>query len=173
MTNIDIRFIIRVMKGIFLGLGILFSSIAVGKAEPNSIVLNPIYKQILTNNPSLTRAYIMKLTYIISKVADKYDLEPSLIAAILAQESMYKLNAVNPLSHDYSIAQINYNTIKLYKLDKKRLLKDLEYAVESCSIILRGISDKYAYKEKYWWTRYHSKTPSRRLLYKRKVLRFM
>lgn len=56
---------------------------------------NPIYCQIIGNKPTIKKAYAFKLSNVIHKKTRKYNLDPVIFTAILAQESMYKVSAKN------------------------------------------------------------------------------
>lgn len=114
-----------------------------------------IYNQIYKNNSKLEHAYIYKLADIIIKASKKHNLDPKKFSAILAQECRYKLNCINHKSKDYSIGQINIKTIRAYNLDKTRLLKDLDYSVDSAAMVLADFKKRFAHKEKDWHCRYN------------------
>lgn len=54
---------------------------------------NPIYAQIVTNKPSINKDYAFKLSNLIYKYSKLYSFDSNIFTAILAQESMYKLEA--------------------------------------------------------------------------------
>lgn len=56
---------------------------------------HPIYCQITKNNSNLTHKYVMNLSNIIYKAAKKHNINPTILTAIFAQESMYNLKARN------------------------------------------------------------------------------
>lgn len=150
-------------------------------AIPKTVPYNPIpsrdhfviYNQIYKNNPKLEHNYVYRLAGVIIKAAKKYDLNPKKLSAILAQECRYKLNCINHKTKDYSIGQINIKTVIAFKLNKKRLLEDLEYSVDSSAMILANFKRMYGKKEKNWWTRYNSSNSFKRAQYEQLVSRFM
>ena len=150
---------------------------------------NPIYCQILKNNPKLDKAYAFKLSNVIILKSIKYDLNPRKLTAIFAQESMYKLDAKNcttgyevdsggiasnlsRVCTDFGIGQIHHKTAKLYKFEVSRLTSDMDYSVEAAAIVLSDFKKRYKHKEKDWWTRYNANNMSARNEYKRLVERF-
>lgn len=138
--------------------------------------VNPIFCQIVKNHPTINLNYAMKLSNVINKVAVEMGINPVKYAAILAQESMYKLEAKNCWDnecHDFGIAQINKATIRAFKFDKKKLLTDLEYSVKAGAIVLADFKRMYGESEKDYWTRYNSSKPSKREKYKRLVARYL
>ncbi len=111
---------------------------------------HPIYCQIVRNKPEIEKNYAMELSNIIHKLAQAYDIKPYRLAAILAQESGYKLDAVNKKSLDYGISQINHKTMKAYGFDKEKLLTDLEYSVKAGAIVLSDFKRMYKHEDDYW-----------------------
>lgn len=87
-------------------------------------------EQVRRNNPYLSPVYSQKVADIIDKYAEEYSIPSNIIAAIFMVESGYRLDAVNRESSDYGIGQVNEFNIRAYKLDKMRLLTDLDYSVK-------------------------------------------
>lgn len=116
---------------------------------------NPIFCRIVKNNPKIDLNYAMDLSDTIYNISLKYNIKSNKLIAIFAQESMYKLNAVNHKTKDYSIGQINIKTINRYKFDKDRLLYDLDYAVECSAKVLSDLKKRYSHREKDYWCRYN------------------
>jgi soluble lytic murein transglycosylase-like protein len=138
--------------------------------------INTIFCQIVKNNPKIDLNYAFRLSNVINKVAIEMGINPKRYAAILAQESMYKLDAKNcwdNVCHDYGIAQINKKTIKAFNFDKKKLLTDLEYSVKAGAIVLADFKRMYGKKEDDFWTRYNASCPEKRQKYKQLVMRFL
>jgi len=162
------------LKWVIVAVITLFGvTIAKDKPVVNVCVKNPIYCQILKNNPKIDKAYALKLSNIIHHMAKLYNINPTKYAAILAQESMYKLNAVNNESKDYGISQINHNTAKAYGFNIGLLTSDVEYSIKAGAIVLSDIKRAYGHKEKSYWTRYNSSKPDKREKYQLLVSRFM
>lgn len=145
---------------------------------------HPLYCQIKRNKPEIDSKYAMRLSNSISKYSHKYGIEARLYSAILAQESGYRMDAMNCVEglndalepiracQDYSLAQISYKTAQAFKIDLKRIMVDLDYAVESGVIILKNKIKTCLFLGKDAWTCYHSKTESYRTIYKGLVLRY-
>jgi soluble lytic murein transglycosylase-like protein len=121
-------------------------------------LLGTIECQILKNKPIPINKAI-NLAYKIKTYSRKYNISPSIYAAILMQESSYRLNAkACQKSCDWGIAQINDINVKYYKLDKNRLLNDLDYSLEKGAMVLSWFSKTYSKKEKLWYLRYNCGT---------------
>lgn len=139
------------------------------KTEP----VSPVMVQILRNHPNIDMDYAREVASAIYKVSGELRLRPERLAAILAQESMYTLNAVNRQSKDFGIAQINWRTVERYGFDKKRLLTDLEYSVKAGAIVLADFKRMYGKREKNYWSRYNSSDETKRKEYEILVARYM
>jgi hypothetical protein len=166
---------IVILKGVIFVAIILFgvNTAKITFKAQNICDKNPIFCQIVKNNQSIDKDYAMKLSNVIYHVAKLYNIDPKKYAAILAQESMYKMGAVNPKSRDYGISQINYRTARVYGFDIQRLTTDVEYAVEAGAIVLADLKKSHGHKEQVYWTRYNSSKPEKREKYKKLVKRFM
>jgi len=114
-----------------------------------------VYNQILVNRPKIKVLYAQALANEIHKQSKNYKISPKIISAILAVESMYDHTKVNKHSGDYGLSQINYKTIKAYKLDKARLSNDIAYSIKSGALVLSYFHKRYAHKEKHWYARYN------------------
>lgn len=141
-------------------------------AQEPKVEYTETYYQVLKNHPKIDQQYALEIANAIDKAANELNLNPQRLAAILAQESRYVLNAVNKKSRDYGIAQINHKTIDRYGFDKQRLLTDLEYSVKAGAIVLADFKRMYGKKEKTYWSRYNSSNPERRKEYEILVARF-
>lgn len=137
------------------------------------IEYNPIFDQVVKNHPKIDRIYAHQLAKAIQKVAKEMGIKPERLAAILAQESRYTLNAVNRRSKDYGIAQINHKTIESFGFDKQRLLTDLEYSVKAGAIVLADFKRMYGKREKNYWSRYNSSNKDKRQEYEILVAKFL
>lgn len=73
----------------------IFSMYAHGYETSHNCEKHPIYCQITNNSPTINRPYAFKLSNIIYKKTIKYNLDPKIFTAILAQESMYNVDATN------------------------------------------------------------------------------
>lgn len=134
---------------------------------------NPTYCQIIKNSPKIDQGYALELAQHINEAAKEFGIKPHRLTAIIAQESRYKLDAVNYASKDYGIAQINHKTIKTFGFDKDKLLTDLSYSIKAGAIVLSDFKRMYGKKEEDYWTRYNSSDSTKREQYKQLVMRFM
>lgn len=145
-----------------------------------------VLKQIAKNSPKLDKEYQQSLAQTIIKKSKKYGISSKVLAAMLMQESSYKLSAKNVrcgisvitgekdcIAVDFGIGQINYKTIKHFKFDQKKLLSNLEYSVEAAAIVLADFKKMYGHKESNWWTRYNSSSKHHREKYQMLVARYM
>jgi soluble lytic murein transglycosylase-like protein len=165
------------MKTILIGM-ILMAPFRIGadNKRPTPCQLNPIYCQIMKNNPKIDKKYAMKLSNVIHHVAILHGVNPKKYAAILAQESMYKLGAKNctdGVCRDFGIAQINSNTAKAFKFDTKKLTTDLVYSIEAGAIVLADMKRMYGHKESNYWSRYNTSHKDKRKKYEQLVARYM
>jgi soluble lytic murein transglycosylase-like protein len=119
---------------------------------------------ILEHNPRYANAIEAAL----DKYSKKYNIDKELVAAILAQESKFKLDAISH-TEDYGISQINIKTIHNFKFNKDRLLRDPDYAIHASFIVLSDFKRMYGRKDHEWFTRYNASKPSKRKRYKKKV----
>lgn len=91
---------------------------------------HPIYCQIINNVPTIKRAYAFQLSNVIYKKTKKYDLDPSLFTAILAQESKYDLGAKNcstGVIDDMDKEVISFAILAHCKNETGRVPGDLEF----------------------------------------------
>lgn len=144
-----------------------------------------VLRQIKKNNPSIQTQYSLTLATTIVRTAKKYNLSPRLLAAILMQESSYKISAKNIkcgisintgkedcVVVDFGIGQINHKTIKAFHFDKTRLLSDVEYSIDASAKVLADFKKSHA-KDTEFWTRYNASSPDKRTIYKNLVARYM
>lgn len=133
---------------------------------------DPTLSQILKNRPDIDKSYAKQVSNSISRVADKYNLNPKLLTAILMQESRYRVQAVSSTNSDFGISQIHKFTVNRYKFNKKRLISDIDYSVEAGAIVLKDFYKRYA-KEPKWWTRFNSSNKIARARYAKLVERWL
>ena len=106
-----------------------------------------LLSQILINSASISEQGALDIAVVIERLSGKYEVPGNVIASIAFVESSYKLGAVNKASNDYGIMQVNDWNVKALKLDKARLLSDLEYSLESGVQILAWFVKKYPLRE--------------------------
>lgn len=85
------------------------------------------------------------------RVAVKYNLKPQRLIAIAALESMFDVSAYNVKTADYGIMQVNEYNVKAMKLDKTRLLHDIEYSIDAGAQVLKYMKHRFAKREPATW----------------------
>lgn len=152
---------------------------------------HPIYCQIVNNNPNIKKTYAFKLSNVIFKKSKKYKIDPTILTAIFAQESMYKLGAKNctkglkksqahpkgyvgpiKVCTDFGIGQIHYRTADNFNFNLEKLTRDMDYSVNAAAVVLKDFQKRYKHREENWWTRYNASSPNARAKYKQLVERF-
>lgn len=101
------------------------------------------YQKIIEIKPAINREYACQLSSSIRKHSKAYKIPSQVMIGIAATESSFRLGAVNSRSNDYGVFQVNKYNIKAYKLDKFRLLNDLDYSVESGFKIFNWFYKRY------------------------------
>lgn len=129
----------RLMIVVFIVMALFFVSFDADSA----VIENPIYRQIVQNRSDINPSYALELSRLIMKHAETYDVPAEYLAAILSVESDYRLYVVNGASKDYGISQINEYNVKAYKMDRQRLVTDLDYSVEAGAKILGYFHNRY------------------------------
>lgn len=86
-----------------------------------------------------------------------------ILASIAFIESSFKVDAVNKLSNDYGLMQINQYNINAYGFDKKRLLNDLNYSAMAGATVFNWFYRRYPLDEAI--ARYNCGTLKRCVLY--------
>ena len=132
-----------------------------------------VYRQILINKPGINKIEAKQIAHHISMVYSKYKIPKIIYAAILMQESFYNLKAINTVTSDYCMAQINIKTARAFNFNTKRLLNDLKYCIEAGAIVLSDFQKRHAHKEVTWFTRYNSSNPLKRKQYLSDISRWM
>lgn len=178
------------MKTFLILAALLFSvqisPVSYQQAPKKTPEVKKVLSQIKKNSPKLSKEYSKTLARTITEKSKKHGVSPKILAAMLMQESSYKISAKNIrcgvsmttgekdcVVMDYGIGQINHKTIKHFGFDETRLLSDLEYSVEAAAIVLADFKRMYGQKEKEYWTRYNASTPSKREKYRMLVARYM
>lgn len=113
------------------------------------MTIAPCWKthQILSNQPSVSIEHAAKVYDAAAKYSRVYGVPVNLILAIMNVESSYKLNAVNAASDDYGIMQVNEYHVRKSKLNKQRLLTDLDYSVKHGVRVLQWFYQTYPLDE--------------------------
>lgn len=154
------------IKLLILTLG-LWSSSAISSAHAHLI-----HAQILKNNPRIDKIFAHKLKKAIFFSCLKHKIPCDVYTAILMQESRYKLDAINHVTNDHGVAQINIKTAIAYGFDISRLTRDLKYSVDAGAQVLADFRRMYGKREESFWTRYNSSKPSKRAIYYQLVARY-
>lgn len=151
---------------------LLFMVMMAASLKANAAVncnTHKIYCQIKNNHPKIADKFAMQLSNIIYKNAKKYRIPADIYAAILMQESAYRVGAIakacglrKPSSvnevcviADFGMSQINYKTAKSYGFDIERLTTDIEYSVEAGAKVLSWFHRRYSEREHDWYCRYN------------------
>lgn len=146
-----------------LAILILLSS-CTPRTQPDLKEILEIKAMMQRVSPDLADQVAIPLARAIHSNSKKYKISAKVAVAIFKQESNFKLDAVNYVSKDFGLGQINYRSILERKINLGKLLTNQEYAVEQTFAILADLKSRYAkidYKNgRKWWTRYHSRTPA-------------
>lgn len=137
------------------------------RPEKPSPELVKVLKQINRNNPKLPKQYSIEISKTILSKSKKYGISPRVLAAILMQESSYKLNATgikcgisittgekDCVAIDFGIGQINHKTIKDYNFDQKKLMTDVVYSIDASAKVLSHFK-RFQKSEPNWYCRYN------------------
>ncbi len=103
--------------------------------------------QITSNAKGISINHASPISYSAAKAADKFKVPVNIVLAIACVESHYKLNAVNPVSNDYGIMQVNQYHIDHAGVDKQRLLTDMDYSFEQGVKVFEWFYRKYPLDE--------------------------
>jgi hypothetical protein len=119
-----------------------------------------------------------KVAKAIFEQAKTRDVDYHLMTAIVMQESSFKKSVQSKEkingngSVDMSICQINYETWSvefprrgLEPLNKERLKKDYNYAIDRMGEIMAILKKEHAKNDKYWYARYHNRKYKEKMKY--------
>lgn len=86
-----------------------------------------------------------KLFYILEldKALHSCPVDSNLVLSIIRVESSFVVDAHNPKSNDYGLMQINEWHVKIKKLNRVRLLRDVQYNIKVGCKILKWFTDNY------------------------------
>jgi hypothetical protein len=147
---------------------------SIAKADP----VQNLYKRITELNSVICKKTALELSELLVKYSKKHNTDPNVSVAIAMQETgiTNKNRMEKGKVTDVGMFQFHIDTIKYYKLDKVRLMNDLEYAVKSHTKLLRIKIDQcrniLKVKNKAW-SCYHSFTESHREKYITAVGRYL
>ncbi len=88
-------------------------------------------------------------------IASTYGLNKQLFIAILRVESGLDHTAVNPVTLDYGIAQINHKTADAYSMDIQRLTHDRAYSIEMGAKVLADFKRFKPREPDTWFCRFN------------------
>ena len=112
------------------------------------MLFNVILVQVMLLRPDFSYDQSHEMAKSISSACIKHKITRCRVfTGILSVESGLRINAVNKRSKDYGIGQVNEWHIKRSKLDKQRLLTDLEYSVNQAAKIYVWFEKTYPIKE--------------------------
>ncbi len=118
-----------------------------------------IQESVMQNTEGAYKGNVLRLSKAILRSSKRHGVPYRVLTAVLAVESSYRLSAVNKKSNDYGIAQINQWNIEAHKLDKTKLLTDLEYSIDAGAMILAYFYKRYAdHKPRRWVLHYNCGT---------------
>jgi hypothetical protein len=155
-------------------MALLFALVTASPVLDQPKLQTPTVEYILSLKPGLGQRQAKRLGRIIDRWALKYEVDPSLIVAIIRQESNFEpsLKSCWPapwkspeaVTCDHGLTQINETWVRKWNLDADKLVTDDEYNVAVAARIL-AILHRYYGQEPEWYGRYHSSTPSKKRQY--------
>jgi len=101
------------------------------------------------SNPTLSAAEAERIARLVQTVAEEFNIEVPLFAAIVRQESHFKTgakacrNLMGRRTCDYGLAQVNSFWVDELELDAKRLRNDDGYNLRVAGKILRDVLDRH------------------------------
>lgn len=132
------------------------------KSFPNDAAV--ISNMISIVQPELQSEEREKIAVSMSKALKKHKIEPQIMVAIIDTESNFKNDLVSSTG-DLSMAQINVEVwnkefARLGKalINTARLKKDQVYAMTRMAEILKILKQRFEFKDRRWYARYHSGT---------------
>lgn len=158
----------------FFILGVLSFSVKTASSElGRKVEVAEIAHTIGTLQPKLGQNRD-KLALAIWNNSQKTGIDWRLAVAIFYQESSLTLDPQNCLKtnkcNDLGIGQVRYSVWgRELKIDKTKMLTDVNYAVSKSFDVLHYYKSQYADRELNWYTRYHSRTPEHRALYQHRL----
>lgn len=143
------------------------------KSFPNDAVV--ISNMISIVQPELDSVERNNIAMSMSKALKKHKIEPQIMVAIIDTESNFKNDLVSSTG-DLSMAQINVDVwnkefarLGKPRIDTARLKKDQVYAMTRMAEILKILKQRFEYKDRRWYARYHSGTRQYKTIYQQKL----
>jgi soluble lytic murein transglycosylase-like protein len=128
------------------------------------------------SNPGLAPEEAERVARLIEQVAQEYDIELPLFAAIVKQESHFKTgakacrNLYGRRTCDYGLAQVNSFWIDELELDASKLRTDDLYNLRVAGQILRDVLDRHP--EELGYSFYNTADRELRLVYSTRIEKF-
>ncbi len=123
-------------------------------------------------NPEVPRTRAAALAATIVTAAAARELDPLLLAGIVAQESHFRASTQACLGRgcDLGVGQVNWETWgAALGLDRLRLIHDDGYNLGVAAGILADLRQRHGAEGRRWWTRYHDRREDRRVAYAARV----
>lgn len=176
---------------------LILSTVALGyNAEMEKCQKHPIYCSIKAINNKVDDAWAMEISNHLHKYSKRYNTDPMISVAIIAQESMFRnvhrkqdivlfyeecdednvcveYTKLATGYTDVGLYQFHARTIQAYGMDALRLRDDIEYATERHAFLLSEKLRECSRLGKEAWSCYHSATPHFRKKYVRMVGRYL
>jgi hypothetical protein len=127
---------------------------------------------VKATNPNIDPADAVYIAKTLQEKAQQYDLNLVVFAAIIAQESSFRLNLW--VEHgaagnrDIGLGQISSFWVKKWKLDANRLRYDIAYNLDVSARILKTVYDENP-KDPKAYSRYYNPLPSYRKTYEKLI----
>lgn len=132
-----------------------------------------ICKFVKKVNPRISEATAIDIQESINFYSQERNIDPDIIAAILATESHFKPHKVllnQNKTIDVGICQINTIWVKEFKRLKRRPLKLMDLKnIDYCIDRMTEILAIHKNESKNWYSKYHSKTKKLRKIYEKKI----
>lgn len=158
----------------FLSISLFTESLAEPVVKINNLAPTELVQLLVIMNPHLETRQAQGLANIIFEEAGNFNIEPTLMMAIIQVESNFKLGAKSSTG-DYSLSQINYKiwNKELKRLNRKpldfnKLKTNPKYAINRMAEILKIVYDRNK-QDPHWFAVYHSSTEKLKTRYAKKV----
>lgn len=120
---------------------ILFIGLLAGPALAESQDLNIMLHRFKASGANIQ--YEHKIKDAVLKASKRYGLDARTILGIAIVESSLNQWAINTKTHDFGLMQVNQHNIRALKLDRNKLLNNIEYNIDSGARILSYFVRRY------------------------------
>lgn len=120
---------------------ILFISILCSTASGAEADLNIMLHKFKASGANIQ--YEHKIKDAVLKASKRYGLDPQTLLGIAIVESSLDQWSVNTKTQDYGLMQVNQHNIRALKLDRNKLLNNIEYNIDSGARILSYFVRRY------------------------------